>query len=407
MSVLLLIIVAAVLFLLFLGVYGDMAKRTGFPISSRASFILAPILYAITILMVFLPVVFFVFFPLFLMDLNNILRLTIPLGIATFGLLVSIGAIPLWLLHRKTVGFKKCMILSARLMLSPFIDAFWASATVFVGALLAIPAFFISSLISAYQGLQYGADIGGLVGYVFSPRFSQPFIIVFILFGLLSAYFILKRGPSEVVSKYFFFSGIGVLGASILAAVFLLSIFGQFSWILVAPVFMAGVSLCITCLFLSSLFKALRIAGVFGLTIALLSILVLALVYVGTQFLSGVPIVGSIILEIIPPALWTAMLEIGVVGIASGIIIIVLARRTEEREQVMTRAMAISVGVSSFMPLVVTSLFRFLDLGFLSGLLGAMAGVLLTFLLIGPIYIITVCILRLVLAIRIIAKPPD
>lgn len=405
MEILLLVIIALLLFLLFLGVYGDIARRTGFPITSGVGFLLAPIIYALTIIGVFLPVVYFVFYPLFFMDLSSIARLLIPLGLAAFGLLVIIGALPLWFLHHKTSSFKQCILLSTRLMLSPIIDAFWASVAVFVGTLLAIPALFISSLITLFQISQFGSDVIGIIGYVLSPSFSLPFIIVFMVFGLLSAYYIFKRGPSEVLSKYFYFMGTGVLILSVLVGVVLFLYLGIFSFIISGALFVIGLVIFIFLRIISFLFGTLRIAGVFGLSITVLSVLFLILVFGGAEFLSSIPLVGSIVLEFIPPVLWTVALEIGVVGFVAGIIIIVLALRTEETGQVMTRAMAISVGASSFMPLFATAILQFLNLGFLSGLLGTAAGVFLAFSLMLPIYLISVCLLRLGLAFKLIVKP--
>ena len=106
----LLIVIAALLFLLFVGVYGDMTRRTSFPITGRVGFLLAPIAYVITIIAVFLPVVYFAFYPLVFMDLSSAITMVIPLGLGAFGLLVVIGAFPLWLLHHNTATFKQCLV---------------------------------------------------------------------------------------------------------------------------------------------------------------------------------------------------------------------------------------------------------------------------------------------------------
>ncbi len=82
-----------------------------------------------------------------------------------------------------------------------------------------------------------------------------------------------------------------------------------------------------------------------------------------------------------------------------------LAQRTKEEGQVMTRAMAISIGGSSVLPWVSHAILQRFDLGILEGLLGASAGLFIPFFLVGPIYLLTVALLRIALALRLIVLP--
>lgn len=391
MITLLLIAIAAILFLLVLGVYGDMARRTGFPILGRLSFLVAPVLYSVTISVVFLPIVYFVFTPLFSMDLSSIFRLAIPSALITFGLLVLIGSAPLWILHRKDVSFKKSVVLSARLMLNPVIDSFWAAQAVFIGTLVAISALAISTVFSLSQLLEDGTQ------EVNPTEFSLPFVIVFAVICLLSAYYMFKRGPSQVLSKYFYILGFCTLGFGVLA-------------VFTGVGLVAGIVLfvlCVVLFILSYLYKSLGIVGVFGLEIALISGFFLSFTYGGASFLESIPVIGEDILSILPSELWTVALEIGLTGMAAGIIIVILAVRNREEGQVMTRAMAITIGVSAFMPLLGFTFLQTMDLGIFSSMFGTMAGFFLTFLLIGPLYLLSVIFLRLALALKIIALPSE
>lgn len=151
---------------------------------------------------------------------------------------------------------------------------------------------------------------------------------------------------------------------------------------------------------MSRLYRALRVAGVFGLELAIFSVFLLLVTYKSSSIEEDLPIIGWIIHSLIPSFVWVIAYQVGILGLISGIIIMIVARRQTEKGQIMTRAMAIAIGTSAFLPLL-----TLISPISLPSIFGIGISVLLVFLLVAPIYFISVNVLRIIEAIKLLVKP--
>ena len=395
----LILAVALLLFLIAIGTYQDLANRSGIPASNRRELVVPPIVYAVAILSAFLPISLLAIYPLLQIETSQSLILVIPACVAAFCALVAIGALALWLVHSRRESFGKCLTLSARLMLVPVIDAFWSSVAAFIAVVYASSALLFSFLINGYLIMKQENWLSA-VRYIFSADFGLPIIFVFLALGLTIAYFIWKHGPSEVISKYYLIVGYAVLGLCVALAAYLYFSLGNLLMLASLSLIVVGLIFCAIYKGISSLYHDLGIAGVFGLELTAFSVILLFLTYASNSIMD-VPIIGEIVSILIPSFVWAIAYEIGVLGLVSGLIVLAVARRQPEKGQLMTRAMAIAIGGSAFLPLLAW-------LGFSSpfGIVGSVVGILLVFVLVMPIYAFSLNILRVIGAMRNLIKPP-
>lgn len=406
-------------FLMFYGVYVDMANRTGFPVLSRKKLFVSPLLYTITILVTAFPIAFLSVQALLGLQLTELLIWFIPVFLAAFGLLILVGSLPLWILHIKQTSLKNAFLLSARLMLSPLIDAFWSAAASFVGIAIALPILMIATmtnmvvLVGNISGAMNQSNVlqgiidafRSLVNFAFSDWTYLVFMIPFVATGILMSIHIYRRGPSYALADFFLLMGVVLPISTVAATIVLSSYLGSFAllfWLVII------IPLAIVCVILFAVYwgsafltAGLGISGVFGLLIAILSGLFLALTF---GILPNIPIVGPLVVEMISQyANWLNIIaaQIGTIGVAAGIIIIILSFKVSEEKQVFSQAMAISVGVSTTLPFLLITILH------LPGIFGGLIGVVLVFALISPTYLLSVSLLRLRLAINTFINPEN
>jgi hypothetical protein len=358
-----------------------------------------PIAYAVSILSAFLPLFFVFLYPLFQMDIAVSFNFVIPVCLFIFSVLVMIGALVLWLVYSRKEPLGRCFLLSARLMLMPVIDAFWSSVAVFVACVYASTALIISFLINGYL-IMSQHDWLYLIRYIISSESGLLMASVILALGLLMAYFIAKYGPSEVLSKYYLVVGYTILASCLALAAYLYFAFGSNFLLVDLALIVIGLIICAIYEGISTLYHVLHVAGVFGLEVVIFSVFLLFTAY-ESRSIKDLPIVGELIYTLIPSFVWTISFEVGILGLISGIIIILVARKQPEKGQVMTRAMSIAIGVSAFLPLLfwVSPLS---NIGLISSLLSA----LFVFVLVAPVYLFAVNVLRVRGAVKTLLNPP-
>jgi hypothetical protein len=393
------VIIAVLFFLIFLGTYQDLANRTGIPISSRRELLVPPIAYAVSILSAFLPLFFVFLYPLFQMDIAVSFNFVIPVCLFIFSVLVMIGALVLWLFYSRKEPLGRCFLLSARLMLVPVIDAFWSSVAVYVAFMYASTALLISFLVHGYLIISQ-QDWLHSIQYIFSSESGLLMASVILMLGLIMAYFIAKYGPSEVLSKYYLLVGYVVLVSCLALAAYLYFSFGSNLLLVDFALIIIGLVICAIYQGVSTLYHVLHVTGVFGLELIIFSVFLLFAAYESKSIIN-LPIVGELIYDLIPSFVWTISYEVGILGLISGIVIILVARKQPEKGQVMTQAMSIAIGTSAFLPLVFW-ISPLSNLELISSLLGA----LFVFVLVAPVYLFAVNILRVRGAIKTLLNPP-
>lgn len=413
------IVTVAIIFvaLMFYGVYVDMANRSGFPVTSRVKLLFSPIIYLGVLTVTVVPIFLLIAQPLLSLQLSDLIIWIIPAGLAVFGLLILAGSLPLWLLNRKETSLTKAILLSARLMLSPVIDAFWSAAASFVGIAIAMPVLQISAMTSLLTalgefraGLSQENPLGGvlkafenLFGYALSDSALLTYMIPFLVVGILMAIHIYKRGPSHALADFFLLMAV-VMPISVIVGAYILAAFlgdwGSVFWtVILIPLAIVCAVYFFAYLFSAFLTAGLRISGIFGLVIALLSAMLLVLFF---GVIPNIPLVGGLVMNLISsyvPWVLTVAGEVGTMGIVAGVIIIVLALKEGEEKQVFSQAIAVSVGASTVLPFLFVLVLR------LPGLLGGIVGSALVFALISPIYLLAVTLLRLRLAIKTFISP--
>jgi hypothetical protein len=194
------------------------------------------------------------------------------------------------------------------------------------------------------------------------------------------AYYVFRHGPSEVLSKYFLVVSYAVLVFCAILAVYLYLTFGSIVLLIDLFVIVFGLITYMVYQGVSRLYRALRVAGVFGLELAIFSVLLLVVTYKSGSIEEDLPIIGWIIHSLIPKFVWVIAYQVGIPGLISGIIIVIVARRQTEKGQIMTRAMGIAIGASAFLPLL-----TLISPISLQSIFGIGVSVFLVFLLAAPV----------------------
>lgn len=213
------------------------------------------------------------------------------------------------------------------------------------------------------------------------------------------AYYVFRHGPSEVLSKYFLVVSYAVLVFCAILAVYLYLTFGSIVLLVDLFVIVFGLITYMVYQGVSRLYRALRVAGVFGLELEIFSVLLLVVTYKSGSIEEDLPIIGWIIHSLIPKFVWVIAYQVGILGLISGIIIIIVARRQTEKGQIMTRAMGIAIGASAFLPLL-----TLISPISLQSIFGIGVSVFLVFLLAAPVYFVTVNTLRIIEAMKLLVK---
>jgi hypothetical protein len=410
-------IVIIFFFVLLYGVYADLASRSGFHIASRKKFLVSPLLYGITVIAVAIPSFILLAESLLSLNLESIIVWLLPTIGAFIGILILAGALPLWVLHRKYSSPIKTVLFSARLLLSPIIDAFWSAVASFVGIAIASPILQIVAFISVLEiinqftrGLSQSNPLEGIVnGFsnlfnnVISDSALLTYMIPFLVVGIIMSILIYKKGVSEALSLFLGLTAFVMPIASIAFAYVISTYFGGLAfayWIaIIVPLAIVCVLYFIAYFVSGILIGAFRVSGVFGLVVIFFSFMILLLFF---GIIPNIPLIGQtingIIVDVIP---WlnAVAAEIGVMGIAIGLTIVILAFREGEEKQVFSKAIAASIAGSTILPFVLVWGLQ------LPGLLGGLLGSFLVFVLISPLYLIAVIVLRLDLAIKIFVDP--
>jgi hypothetical protein len=403
-------------FLLIYGVYADMANRSGFPINSRKKFLISPFLFAIAVVAAAIPALILLTERLFSLNLEAIIVWFLPTIGAFLGILILAGALPLWFLHRKDATPVKATLFSARLIFSPVIDAFWSAVASFVGIVIASPILQIAAFVSILEIIhQFTSALNSnpldsilkgfrnVFDYVISDSALLTYMIPFLIVGIVMAIFIYKKGVSETLSVFLGLMAFVMPISTIAFAYVISTYFGSFSWIywiaIIIPLAIICVIYFIAYFASAFLTGAFRVSGVFGLVIIFISAMIL-LMFFGV--IPNIPFFGKTIMEVISHiASWlpTVAAEIGIMGIIVGITIMILALKEREEKQVFNTAIAASIAGSTVLPFVLVWGLH------LPGLLGGLLGSVLVFALISPIYLVSVTLLRLNLAIQTFIDP--
>ena len=383
-----------IILLALLGTYKDLASRSGIPVVSRQELLVPPTAYAIIVLSTFVPYLLLVIYPLFHMDIATAAALVVPLCLLLFCLLILTGSFALWLAYQRKQTLVKCLLLSARMMLVPVIDSFWSSVAVFI-TIEYVSVILLGSVAFIGYNLATQADLASMIETILTPGVGTQTILLFPLIGVPIAYYILKKGPSETLSKYYLITGYAVLIISFIASAYLYSKLGQIAPPILGFLVFFGVVVCFINQAISRLYHSLRVAGVFGLELIGLSLFLLLATYEAEK-IRNFPLFGQTIYALIPSFVWSIGYELGIIGFISGVLILLVARKQPEKGQVMTRAMAITIAVSSFFPLLSLAIpIPYIGIG-----VGAALGVLLIFLLVAPFYVVTVSIIRIYGAVK-------
>jgi hypothetical protein len=285
------------------------------------------------------------------------------------------------------------------MMLAPVIDVFWSSVAVFVAFAYASVALVMSFLVNSYIVINQ-TDLQSALAYLLSPQLGLPLAVIILVLGITVAYFVKKRGPSEVLSAYYLIAGYAVLALSLVSAAYLYLTFGGSTLFFDFILLIAGLLVCAIYQAISRLYHSLRVVGVFGLELVLFSLLLMILTYESLQ-IRGVPIFGEIVYSLIPSFVWTISFEIGIVGLVAGVLVIFVARKQPEKGQIMTQAMSIAIGVSAFLPL----LMQLSPISVFSAV-GSLLGLYLAFVLVAPVYLFSLNILRVKEAVKTLLHPP-
>lgn len=404
-------------FILLYGVYADLATRSGFHIDSRKKFLVSPFLYGITVIAVAIPSSILLTEQLLSLNIEAIVVWVLPTIGAFLGLLILAGALPLWVLHRKISTPLKALFFSARLLLAPIIDAFWSAVASFVGITIASPILQITAFMSVLeiinqlsQGLNQSNPLEGIVtafGNVFNYAMSDSafltYMIPFLVVGIVMSIFIYKKGVSEAVSMFLVLMAFVMPIASIAFAYFASTYVGSFAfayWVaIIIPLVIVCVLYFVVYLVSGILIGAFKISGVFGIIVIFFSSMILLLFFV---VIPNIPFIGPTIEGIILTNIyWLEQVaaQIGIMGILIGLAIVILAFREREEKQVYSKAIAASVVCSTILPFILIWGFQ------LTGLLGGILGSFLVFILISPIYLVSVIILRIDLAMKMLIDP--
>jgi hypothetical protein len=405
-------VLIVIVFLMVYGTFVDMAQRTGFFLGDRKRFLVSPVLFTLFIGAAFIPLTLEVISALLKLRLNDLIIWIIPSLFAILGILIVIGAIPLWLLHRKDNSIIKALLLSGRLLFSPLIDLFWSGAASFVGVAIATPLLWIAVMVTILTtigqfkaGLDNSNILNGIInaftnviGYATSNSALLAFLIPYVVIGGITAFYIHADGPSKAMAGYFKFMSILLPISTVIGAIVLytyIQSLGLIYWILIiVPLIVVCVGYFIACQISAFLIETFRIAGLFGLAIIIASLGILALFF---GIIPNIPLIGSLITGVITTYLpWvnTVALEIGVAGFAIGAIVLILALAQKEEKTVFSEAMSLSVGLSTILPFIFVAAFH------LPGILGGILGSLLVFVLISPTYLLMVSLLRIRLALN-------
>jgi hypothetical protein len=406
-------------FMTIFGVHVDMAKRSGFPVTSRKKLFFSPLLYTMTVLAAAFPIAFYFIQFLLSLELTKILVWFIPAFFGVLGLLIFLGSLPLWILHRKEASIRSSVLFSARLMLSPLIDVFWSAAASFVGMAIAVSILAIAGLANLVilvgdisRALNQSNIIEGIIDafrsvveFGLSDGTLLLFMIPFVVIGILMSINIFRKGVSFALADFFLWMGLILPASTVIATIILSTYLGRFAllfWLLII------IPLIIVCVVLWAIYwgsafltAGLGISGVFGLLVAVVSGLFLVLAF---GVLPNIPIVGPLVADMISQhANWLNIMagQIGWIGVIAGIVIIALSLRwrEEEAKQVFSQAIAISVGVSTALPFLLITVLH------LPGIFGGIIGVVLVFVMISPVYLLSVSLLRFRLALMAFINP--
>jgi hypothetical protein len=381
---LVLIAVSVVALLVLIGTYKDFANRSGIPIISRRDLVVPPTAFIIMVLSVLLPFLLLVGYPLSGMNIMIIAAWIVPICLTLFCLLVVAGSLTLWIAYGRNQALKKCLLLSARMMLVPIIDSFWSSVAVFIAIEYASMAMLCGVALIGFD-MARQTDLQSMIGTFLSPMLGLQLVIFFPLVGLPVAYYIYKRGPSEALSTFYLVVGYGFLIVCFIGAAYVYFSFGQVSLMIAGFLILSGMIVSSINVAISRLYHYLRVTGVFGLELTCFSLLLLFLTHEAEQ-VRNTPIIGQALYELIPNLFWSIGYEVGIIGFISGILVLVLARNQPEKGQVMTRAMAITIGISTFVPIITLTI----PIPYV----GRFVGGSLAFLLVSPIYVLAVNIIR-------------
>jgi len=390
-----LFIVILLIFLGFLGTFADYAKRIGISIKSRLRFLITPIIYAIIsilflILIIYLMTGYAITHPIQILSYlinHGFINIVLIIIVLIFAI-IAVGAITIYLINKADVNFSKSFLLSLSLAFSPLIDLIWAIVTAFIASLIAPFLYLLSSFL-----------------WTRIPTVAPT--VFFGIFGILIAIAIAFLGPSKVTA--YIFSFLSIISFAGIAILLIISFFFPLVLFLTIPLMIVLFILGIVFLVIGAIINALGIVRALGLAFIVISVLIFFFTGQIEGIIAGLPsIVPTSLIQTFSMIL-SLIKGIGVFIIVLGIILLIVGGK--EVRQLMTLAMAIAFAVTSLFfifssQIISLELGEVNILGQLISLSSATLALLVFPFFVTLIYLITLNILRIGLAIKWLISPP-